>query len=138
MLGMEAISAHNGWAIAIVGISIVFTGLVSLSLLLSMLPKILELWEDKSRLINHTKERLVAKDQQSKVETPGTSIINMEEAVRHFEFLIRWMGGEPFSLPRLLDMATKRGLARPHSTLNALLHEKYIIPNGKGFYTWKR
>ena len=46
MTGLEAISAHNGWNIAIVGISIVFTGLTVLSLTIAQLHKILSFLEN--------------------------------------------------------------------------------------------
>ena len=41
MYGLHAISANNGWAITFVGISIVFTGLVFLALMISQIHKIL-------------------------------------------------------------------------------------------------
>ena len=45
MTGLEAISAHNGWSIAAVGITIVFTGLTMLCIILSQLYKVLDFWE---------------------------------------------------------------------------------------------
>ncbi|MCF6246649.1 MAG: hypothetical protein L3J69_04730 [Desulfobacula sp.] len=50
MYGIEAINANNGWAISIVGITIVFSGLVTLSSVISQLHKVLAIWEDPSKI----------------------------------------------------------------------------------------
>lgn len=50
MYGLEAINANNGWAISVVGVTIVFSGLVMLSLVISQLHKVLAIWEDPSKL----------------------------------------------------------------------------------------
>ena len=50
LYGLDAISASNGWAISVVGISIVFTGLVSLSAVISQLHKLVDLFEIPERL----------------------------------------------------------------------------------------
>ena len=45
MYGFEAITSHNGWAMALAGALIVFCGLVVLSLAISQLHKILVFFE---------------------------------------------------------------------------------------------
>ena len=47
MYGFDNITANNGWAMAVVGASIVFAGLVVLSFVISQIHKILELWEKR-------------------------------------------------------------------------------------------
>jgi hypothetical protein len=45
LYGLEAINTNNGWAISTVGITIVFSGLVMLSLVIAQLHRALALWE---------------------------------------------------------------------------------------------
>jgi hypothetical protein len=50
LYGLEAINAHNGWAISVVGISVVYTGLVTLVVLLSQLHKLVALYDDPGKI----------------------------------------------------------------------------------------
>jgi len=45
--GFDNITANNGWAIAVIGASIVFAGLVILSFVISQIHRILELWDKR-------------------------------------------------------------------------------------------
>lgn len=135
MNGLNAISAHNGWNITFLGISIVFTGLILLSFAIAQLHKLLKLWEEKYIYFN------LIKDFFQKKETPYPAIPelpvshNFKESARQFYLLIETIG-EPFSLPRLLKLAEKCGISQPHSTINQLLEAKLIIPDGEGFFNW--
>ncbi len=60
MFGFENISNHNGWAIAAVGASIVFSGLVVLSFVISQIHKILNLWEDREKVVRRFKKQPAA------------------------------------------------------------------------------
>jgi len=132
MYGLEAISHHNGWAISIVGILIVFTGLVTLSLLIRLFPNIIALIEGKEQ--SKTQPEPQKEHTQPKTQKPAINN-SIKEAVRQYQHLISWMG-EPFSLPRLIELAEKRGLVRPHSTINQLIHASVIQPDDKGFFLW--
>ena len=57
------------------------------------------------------------------------------ESARQFNLLTRSMK-DPFSLPKLITLAKKVDIARPHSTVNELLSAKLIVPDGKGYYSW--
>lgn len=48
--GLETINAHNGWAISVVGITIVFTGFVTLFALISQLHKLVALYDNPGKL----------------------------------------------------------------------------------------
>ncbi|MGD8242291.1 MAG: OadG family protein, partial [Desulfobacterales bacterium] len=43
-MGFANIAAHNGWSMAILGAGIVMTGLIILSLAISQIHKLVELW----------------------------------------------------------------------------------------------
>ena len=65
MFGFENITANNGWAMAVVGASIVFVGLVILSFVISQIHVILNLWERKDEFLNRNKK-------QTQTEEPKT------------------------------------------------------------------
>ena len=136
MTGLEAIAANNGWAIAGLGICIVFTGLTLLSLIISQLHKVLALLEDPGRHLRELRER-------RKPDTPEPEEVCMvipseiKESVRQYRMLVDRLG-EPFSLPRLLFYAEGCGLDHPHASLNDLVQNGLIVPNGVGFYQWNK
>jgi len=49
LYGLEAISANNGWAMAITGPLIVMSGLTILSIIISQLHKIVAMFDKKSK-----------------------------------------------------------------------------------------
>jgi len=130
MYGFEAISEHNGWAISIVGVLIVFTGLVTLSLLIRVFPKIIEIIEGTGKPKSQSK-----KSEKGSLRPEYSMDDKIKEKIKQYQYLISWMG-EPFALPRLIDLAQKRGLDRPHATISQFIHASVIQPDGKGFYLW--
>ncbi len=131
MTGMEAISAHNGWAISAIGVTIVFTGLTVLSLTISQLHKVLAFMERKKS--DSQKRAEGAKEiDVSDIIIPG----DMKETAREYKMIIDRMDA-PFSLPRLLELSEKCGLNRPYSNLNDLIGSGLIEPDGEGYYRWK-
>jgi hypothetical protein len=144
LYGLDAISANNGWNIAALGITIVFTGLVLLALAISQLHKILTLWETKHLFYKQVKEvwqkkrtrhtdddRFLAEEQTTEVVLPKS----LKKSADQFNILVLHLG-EPFPLPKLLELAIKRGLDQPHSTLNHLIQTKLIVPDKLGFFHW--
>jgi len=130
MYGFEAIAYHNGWAISFIGIMIVFTGLLTLSMVIRLFPKIIAMIEGNGEPKPEKK--------QTPKKTPSKKLAldsNIKEAVRQYRYLISWMG-EPFSLPRLIELSEKRGLSRPYYTVSQLLHANIIKPDGKGLFFW--
>ncbi len=137
MYGLEAIAQHNGWAISILGVSIVFTGLVSLSLILSQLYKVLAFWDNRKTHINSVKTFFSKKDISEKTAKAQTLPAAINESANHYR-LLTGIIGEPFSLPKLIELAGSRGLPNPHSTINEFLKDDIIVPDNKGFFTWKQ
>jgi hypothetical protein len=136
-VGIEAITKLNGWAMAFVGVSIVFTGLLLLSTAISQLHKVLDLWEKKGVLYHKIVERRKKKAKSVKAYKELTVTEWMEESVKQFNILVQSMD-DPFALPVLLDLAQKRGLQRPHSALTEFLKNELIIPDGNGYYRWDK
>ncbi|SMD06368.1 Oxaloacetate decarboxylase, gamma chain [Desulfocicer vacuolatum DSM 3385] len=132
MYGVEAISINNGWAISVVGVSIVFTGLMLLSLSISRLHKILNIWDNRNDL------KIFRKKTQ---EEPQNNLLPFTEknkiSAYHFRLLIKTMD-DPFSLQRLLYLAKISGLDRPHSNLCRLIKAGIIKSDHKGKYFFNR
>lgn len=137
MLGFEAITNNNGWQYALLGISIVFSGLVILSFVISQLHKLLGVWDNRASILETLKSR--RKAAPSPAETGTREVPNsgsLTEARLQYRMLVDRIG-EPFALPKLLKQAENRGLYRPHATINDLLQAGNIVPDETGYYIWK-
>ena len=132
MVGLEAISAHNGWAMSVLGISIVFTGLLLLSFAVSQIHKALGFWDNCCQRIKKLRQ---GKNKQNAVTPDLTLPDDVKESARQFKLLIE-LTGEPFLLSKLLDFSEKCGLLHTHSSVNNLLKAKLIIPDGMGYFLW--
>jgi Na+-transporting methylmalonyl-CoA/oxaloacetate decarboxylase gamma subunit len=60
LIGIENITSNNGWAMAAVGATIVFLGLVVLSFVISQIHKVLKLWEDREKYLDRFKKKAPA------------------------------------------------------------------------------
>jgi hypothetical protein len=135
--GFEAISANNGWVYALLGICIVFSGLVILSFVISQLHKLLDLWENRESLIKALVSRWKGSPAPAEPEPrPVDPSSTLTETMRHYRLLVDRIG-EPFALPRLLRLAEGSGLQRPHAAINELLQAGVILPDETGYYIWK-
>ena len=123
MFGLEAIIAHDGLSISVIGILIVFVSLVLLSFTVSRIHKLIGLWDKKNQKTPPVSELTVPQ--------------NVQRASRQFKLLIEWIG-EPFPLPKLLDLSEKCGLSHPHSTINKFIKCELIIPAENGYYVWNK
>ncbi|MDD9301197.1 MAG: OadG family protein [Desulfobacter sp.] len=135
LYGLEAISANNGWAVSVVGISIVFTGLVMLSLVISQLHKVIDLIENPEKI----KKVFGSKKQASKDKAQALSIMviteEQKEIAKQFALLVRTME-DHFPLPRLLRLAVISGIKDPHANLNILLKAFIIVADQDGYFSW--
>jgi len=138
MGGLAAISEANGWLMALVGITVVFSGLASLCVFIYLFPRLLAWWGElrqlswqdywRQRSQRHPSGAAAADDQ---LDT--SDIEDVEAALR----LLTTRLGEPFSLPRLLDLASKLGVDRPHSAVNRLILKGTLKGGPDGWYRWE-
>ena len=127
MFGLEAISAHNGWAMAVTGTIIVMCGLSALAFIISQLHKIIGLFEEKKK------------------ETPppvqpsaDIDILNdLAAAARLYQPLTAELG-DSFQLARLYQIFERESLPHPHLTINAMREAGYLQPAGEGLFSWKK
>lgn len=137
MIDFKAITDNNGWEYAILGASIVFSGLVILSIVISQLHKLLLFWDKRASFLQALKDRL--KGDVTAPEMPADNLsqpASLTESMRQYKLIVDRIG-EPFALPKLLHLAKKRGLNRPHATINELLQAGVIHPDDTGYYIWK-
>ena len=142
MGGFSAISASNGWLIATLGISVVFFGLASLAFIISYFPRAIGWWNANvqtpehivpliKQFFSHRDRKIVITTAAGESHEPG-DLSDAEEALR----LLTAHMGEPFMLPRLIEVAEQRGLARVHSTVNDMLVEGTMVGGPDGLFRW--
>lgn len=137
MYGIEAINANNGWAISAVGITIVFTGLVLLSLVISQLHKVLDVYENPQKIKGWFTRKTPGESVMEKTFPVLVLTEEQKEIAKQFSLLVRTME-DHFSLPRLLNFAQISGVKNPHSNLNLLLKSAIVFPDGDGFFCWNQ
>ncbi len=135
LYGLDAINAHNGWAISVVGITIVFTGLVSLSALISQLHKLVTLYENPGRIkkLFASTPKSVAK--AAPLKKPLTLTEAQKQICRQYHLLAQTMD-DVISLPKLLRMAQISGLEDPHVNITILLKSGILCADEQGFFSW--
>lgn len=136
MYGFEAITAHNGWSMAIAGASIVFSGLVILSLAISQLHKLLTIWENKKNFFNRNKQTSVnSTEEVLDLNLPERFPSDINEAARLYRPLVEKLG-QPFQLVQLYEVSRKKGFPHPHLTISLLRQAKVLVPEGDGVFFW--
>lgn len=136
MYGFEAITAHNGWSMAIAGASIVFSGLVILSLAISQLHKLLTIWENKGNFFNRNKKTSVnSTEEVLDLNLPERFPSDINEAARLYHPLVEKLG-QPFQLVQLYEVSRKKGFPHPHLTISLLRQAKVLVPEGDGVFFW--
>ena len=139
MYGIENITANDGWAMAAVGATIVFLGLVVLSFVISQIHKILELWEKRGE----SKE--LKKDESTPSEPPKlkgpiykvAQLPTVNDLIRMYRPLAEQLK-EPFELTQLFEISNKMDLAHPHLSIKQLWDANVLIAQGDGTFTWNK
>lgn len=133
MFGLKAISIHNGWTMAALGISIVFTGLLLLSIAVSQLHKVLKLWDTRKKKYERIKAFWKRNAQKGTIESDLKFARALNESSVQYKILIERLG-EPFTIPKLIEFSENCGLGHPSDTIEKLLKAEIIIPDGGGYY----
>jgi len=127
MIGLEAISAHNGWAMAITGSIIVMCGLSALAFIISQLHKVIGLFEKK-------------KKEASPFAQPSTDIDILNDlpvTALLYQPLTAELG-DSFPLAELYRIFERENLPHPHLTITALREAEYLRPSGEGLFSWNK
>ncbi|WP_310599485.1 OadG family transporter subunit [Desulfobulbus sp.] len=126
MIGFEAITHHNGWVTAATGACIVFSGLATLSLIISQLHKFVALLDrpPKAQVVV-----ALAPQPPPRPECP----LDHAVAVERLQPLIEELELE-FDLAELYALAKKYHLPHPHLSIRCLLNAGTLQPLGDGVF----
>ncbi len=139
MFGLKAISAHNGWTMAVVGAAIVFSGLAVLSFVISQIHKLLIFWDNKNRYFNSGTEKKASPPQAPAQTPPPPAQVLCPSDLPAMAILYRTLVESletPFQLTDLYTLAQEHDFPHPHLTLTCLRQADYLTPRGDGYFTW--
>lgn len=134
MYGLEAISAQNGWAMAIVGALIVMAGLAVLSLVISQLHKIAAFLEKRVEKRSEKKQAVIITPKEAVVPKPPA--FDIDEAQARLKPLVAELG-ESFELTNLYELANSGELPHVHLSIRSLRESGVIVPAGDGRFVWR-
>jgi hypothetical protein len=138
LYGLHAITTHNGWAMAIAGACIVFSGLVVLTTAISQIHRILLFLENKyaSFRNNNKIQEDEEPEEHPKLSLPKIFPTELEELASLYQPLIDEIG-DTFYLSVLYKIAKENHFPHPHITFTAFRDAKILIPFGDGVFSWK-
>ena len=134
MYGLEAISAQNGWAMAVAGALIVMAGLTVLSLVISQLHKIAAFLEKGAEKRSEKRQAVKTVPKEAVVPKPPT--FDIDEAQTRLKPLVVELG-ESFELTNLYELANSGGLPHVHLSIRSLRESGVIVPAGDGRFVWR-
>lgn len=127
MYGLEAIDAHNGWAIAIIGTGIVFSGLVVLSIAISQLHKLLILWDKRDKFINPNGQKKIKSD----ISMPERFPQDINEVAELYKPIFAKLEAT-FQLAELYKLSQTYNFPHPHLTIKNFRQAQILVPVGNG------
>lgn len=135
MYGLEAINAHNGWAMAVTGAVIVMIGLSVLSFIISQLHRILDIMD------NRNARKSIKVNTQSPADVSASlpalpPLSNLSETMNHFKPLTQEVG-DIFDLATLYQIFIHHDDPHPHLTIRSLREQGYLVSTGEGLFSWK-
>lgn len=123
---------------AAVGASIVFSGLVVLSFVISQIHKILALWEEREKYLARFKKPPTRAAE--KIEAPlyaERQFPSAAELAEDYEPLVAQLK-KPFALSQLFEAAKQKDLPHPHLSIQRLQESGILIAEGDGTFKWNR
>ena len=131
MYGLEAISAHNGWAMAFAGALIVISGLVVLSAVISQLHRVAALLERSPKV-----DVAAETEKPVKKPPPARAVFSLESEIDVYRTLAEELGGS-FELQPLYEKAAAEQRPHVHLTIRSLREQGYLVAGGQGKFSWQ-
>lgn len=131
MYGLEAISAHNGWAMAFAGACIVLTGLSVLSFIISQFPRFVSIFEKDEKVAAPSEAPEPAPKPLAETEMPAET----DAAAELYGPLIKGLG-EEFQLQELYALFMEQNLPHPHITIRTFREAGLLTPTETGTFLW--
>lgn len=137
MYGLEAISAYNGWGMAVAGALIVISGLAILSVVISQLHKVIAILEYHVEKQKQKKELSISlrSEKKQKWVIPDQFPSDIGEAAGIYRPLIDQLE-QPFLLSQLYVISRENNLPHPHLTIRSFREEGILVNAGDGFFIW--
>ena len=135
MEGFAAISAHNGWAMAATGATIVIIGLAILAAIISQLHKIIGFLEKRGKVEPAMAETRL--DTPSSVE-PLTAdpLSDLADTARYYRSLTAQLG-DVFGLAQLYQALEAADVPHPHITVRELKASGFLALVEEGQFSWQ-
>ena len=134
MYGIEAINAHNGWAMALAGALIVMSGLSVLSFIISKLHSVLD-------FVEKGKKADVVDEPSAPEPIPAATVdhnlSNLKDSLTCYCDETAGLGSA-FTLQDLFMVFQKCDFPHPHLTIRTLKEEGYLVPAGEETFSWKK
>ena len=136
MYGFEAISYYKGWAMAVIGITIVVSCLIFLSMVISQLHKLLDFLELKKQPVEDDKHSASgSRKTNHKLTIPERFPQDIETAAKLYEPLIEKLEN-PFQLTDLYKAARANDYPHPHLTISAFRQAGILSAVDDGVFNW--
>lgn len=131
----------NGCFMALLGICIVFSCLILLSLGIFLSARLLDWWEARAKegFFSHLRNALKRQTLQAVPTALAGQTLQGEDAI-DVEASLRSLSdrlGDPFKLPELLRMAEKCEIQRPHWQVSQLLLKGSLSGGADGLFRWQ-
>jgi len=139
LYGFDNISANNGWAMAFVGATIVFSGLVVLSFVISQIHKLINLWEKRDKLFARP-QHIPRADEAHTVAGPvykERHFATVDELTSIYRPLVEQLK-EPFELVQLYEISNQMDLPHPNLSINRLREANILVDQRDGTFTWRK
>ena len=133
--GIQAINAHNGWAMALAGSLIVMSGLSVLTFIISQIHKVLALLENWKKT-NDVDDTSASAPEWTPVVMADHDLSNLDNSLSCYYDETTDLG-DAFTLPDLFAVFQKCDFPHPHLTIRSLKEEGFLIPAGEGMFSWK-
>jgi hypothetical protein len=130
LFGFEAIAHNNGWTIAATGAGIVFTGLATLSLVISQLHKLVALLDRPPKAAPE-----VVVEETKPVWTPPGCPNDIQLAITLYQPLLEELPSD-FELAELYVLARKYHLPHPHLSIRCLRDAGKLEFLGDGLFRY--
>jgi len=139
LYSIDNITAANGWAMAAVGASIVFVGLVVLSFAIAQIHKILQFWEERgTHWARFRKQTPSAETQEPDAPVyKEQHLPEVSELADTYGPLVEALE-EPFDLAQVFVIAKENDLPHPYLSINRLREAGRLVAQEDGTFTWKK
>lgn len=139
MFGIDNITNNNGWAMAVVGATTVFMGLIVLSFVISQIHRILDLWENRGKKLTGGKKqtRLDDKPTSAAQAVKENRLPTVSELTSIYRPLVEQLK-EPFQLIQLFEKTKEMNLPHAHLSIKSLQEADILLAQGDGTFTWNK